>query len=208
LCHSWHFVQCAGIRFTMLVLKCQNIEYGILKNSSAQKTVTFFFRLKLCYDRCNTMDNQYIIQSTPAVFSFKSWTTDVVITVEKVRAPNAGRCSGAPNMYWPRIRWLNHAMKRGVDCNERCLYAALIIYCVDCSVAESRLRHIEAQTIITIWSTYLYGEKRVKFGTISFDFPPSAESRRKTNQKLSGEIKILCSADNIIYQLIIDLISW
>jgi hypothetical protein len=53
-----------------------------------------------------------------------------VITVEKVRAPNA-------DMYWLHIWWLNQAVERGVDCNERWLYAALIIHCVDCSVAES-----------------------------------------------------------------------
>jgi hypothetical protein len=40
---------------------------------------------------------------------------DVVITVEKVRAPNAGRHSGAPYMYWPHIWWLNQAVTRGVD---------------------------------------------------------------------------------------------
>jgi hypothetical protein len=40
-------------------------------------------------------------------------------------------------MYWPHIWWLNKAVTRGVDCNERLLYAALIIHCVDCSVAES-----------------------------------------------------------------------
>jgi hypothetical protein len=44
---------------------------------------------------------------------------DVVITVEKVRAPNAGRRSGAPHMYWPHIWWLNQTVTRGVDCNER-----------------------------------------------------------------------------------------
>jgi hypothetical protein len=60
------------------------------------------------------MDNQRIMH-----FSFKSSTMDVVITVEKGRAPNAGRRSGAPNMYWPHIWWLNQAVKRGVDCNER-----------------------------------------------------------------------------------------
>jgi hypothetical protein len=54
-----------------------------------------------------------------------------------VCAPNAGRRSGEPHMYWPHIWWLNQTVTRGVDCNERCLYAALIIYCVDCSVAES-----------------------------------------------------------------------
>jgi hypothetical protein len=64
---------------------------------------------------------------------------DVVITVEKVRAANAGRRSGTPNMYWPHIWWLSHAVKRGVDCNERWLFAALIIPCVDRSVAESIL---------------------------------------------------------------------
>jgi hypothetical protein len=45
---------------------------------------------------------------------------DIVITVEKkVRAPNASRRSGAPNMYWPHIWWLNQAVKRGIDCIER-----------------------------------------------------------------------------------------
>jgi hypothetical protein len=65
---------------------------------------------------------------------------DVVITVEKVRAPNAGTRLGATNMYWPHIWWLNQAVKRGVNCNERFLYAALIIHCVDCSEAESYLK--------------------------------------------------------------------
>jgi hypothetical protein len=83
------------------------------------------------------MDNQRIIQSTPAIFSFKPWTKDDGITVEKVRAPNAGRRSGPPKMYWPHIWWLNHAVKGGVDCNERWFYTALIIHRVDCSVAES-----------------------------------------------------------------------
>jgi hypothetical protein len=31
---------------------------------------------------------------------------DVVITVEKVRTPNAGMRLGAPNTYWPHIWWL------------------------------------------------------------------------------------------------------
>jgi hypothetical protein len=45
---------------------------------------------------------------------------DVVITKEKERAPNLGTRSGAQNMYyWPHIWWLNHAVKRGIDCNER-----------------------------------------------------------------------------------------
>jgi hypothetical protein len=65
------------------------------------------------------MDNQRMIQSKAAIFLFQSRTTDFVITVEKVRATNAGRRSGAPNMYWPHILWLNQAVKRGVDCNER-----------------------------------------------------------------------------------------
>jgi hypothetical protein len=54
-----------------------------------------------------------------------------VIIVEKMRAPNAGKRLGAQNMYWPRIRWLIQAVKRGVDCNERCIYAALIIHWID-----------------------------------------------------------------------------
>jgi hypothetical protein len=58
----------------------------------------------------------------------------VVITVEK---------AGAQNRYWPHIWWLNHAVKRGVVCNERGLYAALIIHCVDCSVAELNLRKLQ-----------------------------------------------------------------
>jgi hypothetical protein len=53
-------------------------------------------------------------------------------------APNAGRRSRAPNMYWPHIWWLNQALKRCVDCKERWLHAALNIHCVDCSVAESK----------------------------------------------------------------------
>jgi hypothetical protein len=32
-----------------------------------------------------------------------------VITVEKVRAPNAGRRSGAPHLYWPQW-WLIQAV--------------------------------------------------------------------------------------------------
>jgi hypothetical protein len=44
---------------------------------------------------------------------------DVGITVEKVRAPKAGRRSGAPHMYWPHIWWLNQAVTRGIDCYER-----------------------------------------------------------------------------------------
>jgi hypothetical protein len=43
---------------------------------------------------------------------------DVMITVGKVRAPSAGRRLGAPNMYWPHIWWLNHAVKREVDCSK------------------------------------------------------------------------------------------
>jgi hypothetical protein len=64
------------------------------------------------YDTCKAIDNQRIKQSTPAIFSFKPWTMDVVITVEKVRAPNA-------------------AVERGVDYNELWLYAALIIHYID-----------------------------------------------------------------------------
>jgi hypothetical protein len=45
------------------------------------------------------MENQRIIHQHKQFFSFKSWTMDVVITVGKVRAPKAGRRSGAPNMY-------------------------------------------------------------------------------------------------------------
>jgi hypothetical protein len=42
----------------------------------------------------NAMDNQRIIQSTPAIFSFKSWTTGVVITVEKERQTCIGLIFG------------------------------------------------------------------------------------------------------------------
>jgi hypothetical protein len=41
-----------------------------------------------------------------------------VTTVGKVRAPNADKCSGAPNMYWPHLWWLIQAVERGVDCND------------------------------------------------------------------------------------------
>jgi hypothetical protein len=34
------------------------------------------------------------------------------------------------------ILWLIQAVKRGVDCNERWLYAALIIHCIAYSVTE------------------------------------------------------------------------
>jgi hypothetical protein len=44
---------------------------------------------------------------------------DVVVTVEKVRAPNAGRRSGATHMHWPHIWWLIQAVLRGVDYIER-----------------------------------------------------------------------------------------
>jgi hypothetical protein len=101
----------------------------------------------LCYDTCNAMwipvyRLHYVIinasyNQRQRFFLFQSWTMDVVITVEKVRAPNAGRTSGAPHLYWPHIWWLNQAVTRGVDCNERWLYAVLIINCVDCSGAES-----------------------------------------------------------------------
>jgi hypothetical protein len=60
-----------------------------------------------------------------------------VITVEKVRAPNAGRRSGVPNLYWPHILWLIQAVRRGVDCNERCINVALINQCIVGRVAES-----------------------------------------------------------------------
>jgi hypothetical protein len=75
-----------------------------------------FYEIRLCYDTCNAMDNQRSIQPTPTIFSCKSCTTDVVITVEKVRPPNAGRRSRAPNMFWPHIWWLNQAVERSVDC--------------------------------------------------------------------------------------------
>jgi hypothetical protein len=61
------------------------------------------------------MDNQRIIKSTPAIFSLKSRTTDVVITVDKVRAPNAGRRSGALNMYWTHIWWKEALIVMSVD---------------------------------------------------------------------------------------------
>jgi hypothetical protein len=40
------------------------------------------------------MDNQRIIQSMPAIFSFKSLTTDVVITVGKVGVWERYTCIG------------------------------------------------------------------------------------------------------------------
>jgi hypothetical protein len=86
------------------------------------------------------MDNQRIIQSTLAIFSFKSWTPDVVITVEIVRAPNADRRSGAPHMYWPHIQYsmvVNSSSVKRRWLYDALINAALIIHCVDCSVAES-----------------------------------------------------------------------
>jgi hypothetical protein len=59
-----------------------------------------------------------------------------VNTVGKVRAPNAGRRLGAPNMYWPHIWWLTQAVKRGVDCNERLLTIALIVAKQNLNICE------------------------------------------------------------------------
>jgi hypothetical protein len=76
----------------------------------------------LCYDTCNAMDNQRIIKSKPTIF---------ILFIYNL---NHGCCyysSGAPNMHWPHNWWLNQAVKKGVDCNERSLYTALIIHCVD-----------------------------------------------------------------------------
>jgi hypothetical protein len=42
---------------------------------------------------------------------------DVVITVGNVRAPNAGRHWGAPNMYWPYIWWLIQTVLMGYKGN-------------------------------------------------------------------------------------------
>jgi hypothetical protein len=50
----------------------------------------------LCYDTCNAMDDQRIIQSMP-IFNPEQW----MIKVGKVPAPIAGSRSGAPHMYWP-----------------------------------------------------------------------------------------------------------
>jgi hypothetical protein len=55
-------------------------------------------------------------------------------------------------MYWPHIWWLIHAVKRGVDCNERYLYTALIIRCVDCSVAETK----KFQSILFFYTFVMY----------------------------------------------------
>jgi hypothetical protein len=55
---------------------------------------------------------QYIINASynqrQRFFLLSPEPTDVVITVEKVRPPNAGRRSGAPNMLNRPIKWLNH----------------------------------------------------------------------------------------------------
>jgi hypothetical protein len=54
------------------------------------------------------------MQSTPTIISYKSWTTDVVITVWKVHQPNAHRHSSV------------HEVKRCFECDQRCAYIALI----------------------------------------------------------------------------------
>jgi hypothetical protein len=53
-------------------------------------------------------------------------------------------------MYWLHIWWLNHAVERGIDCNVRGLYALLIIHCVDCCAAESRINN---STVLTVCFT-------------------------------------------------------
>jgi hypothetical protein len=117
---------------------------------------------RLSYDTCNAMCNRRMIQSTPAIFLiFLSWTPDVVITVGKVRAPKAGRRSGAPNMVCPHIWWLIQTVKRGVDFNYRCTYSALVIHCFDCSEAESakmefcKISREGLKDNVTIYKNYL-----------------------------------------------------
>jgi hypothetical protein len=67
--------------------------------------------------------------------NFGNSATIHAVTVGKVRAPNSGSRLGAPNMNWPHNWWLIQAVKRGVDSNEHCIYAALII-----SVSENNLK--------------------------------------------------------------------
>jgi hypothetical protein len=86
---------------------------------------------------CNAMNNQSIIQSTPVIFSFRSSITDVVTTVGKVRTTNAGRRSRVPIVYWSHMDCLIQEVKEGIDCIVRCIYAALNILCIGCSVAKS-----------------------------------------------------------------------
>jgi hypothetical protein len=61
--------------------------YYVEKCGGKRQTVVSIW---LCYAIHNSMNIQLIIQSTPAIFSSQSGTRDVVITVGKVRAPNAG----------------------------------------------------------------------------------------------------------------------
>jgi hypothetical protein len=59
-------------------------------------------------------------------------------------------------MYWPHIWWLYQAVTRGVDCNERGLYAALIIHCVDCMRSRIVANVLYVYPIQTIIAVTLY----------------------------------------------------
>jgi hypothetical protein len=74
------------------------------------------YGIRHCYDTCDVIDNQCIIQSTPAIF-LSLEPPDAVITTGKV----------------------GHVLSSHLDGNERYIYAALIIHCIDCSVAESSI---------------------------------------------------------------------
>jgi hypothetical protein len=67
---------------------------------------------------CNVVDNQHnqrIIPSTQFLnHGFCDYSTKSAPTVDR-------------------------KLIRGVDCNKRCIYTALMIHCVDCNVAESSL---------------------------------------------------------------------
>jgi hypothetical protein len=69
------------------------------------------------------------IKSQAVRIRVKYWTIDDLI--RKVRVPKEGRPSGASHMCGPHVWCLICAVRRGVDCNEQCAYAALIIHCVD-----------------------------------------------------------------------------
>jgi hypothetical protein len=70
--------------------------------------------------------------------------------------------------------WIVQAVKRGVDCNELRLYAALNIHCVDCSKAEfisTKKRMILVAKFFFLFSNTNLHDKQI------FDFCKNAECR-------------------------------
>jgi hypothetical protein len=66
------------------------------------------------------MDNQRIIQSMPAIFSFKSWTIDVITNSRKSAHTERQQAFGnAKHVLATYLVAKSSIVEVGVDCNER-----------------------------------------------------------------------------------------